>query len=291
MKNISKIIALSILSLSLHASEPSAYGAGDLNSPSPYGLTPEEKALLETKKNLKKVEVLANTQNSKVNSLTERIDGLQTIIEGLVQKTHENKVQLSNLTDTNGEYTKRIETLVTQNSEKLQELQTELESLKKELEEKYVTRAEFDVLVAGFKEFRSLVSSELKRMRGESGHSLRKTSKAQIFKDAQRLYKKQYYTKAIEKYKYLLTHNYKPATSSFKLGEMYYYRKDYATAIAYYKESAKRYSKASYMPTLMLHTAISMYKTGDKKNAHKFFQAVIAKYPSSKEAKIAKKYL
>jgi len=291
MKIISKLLALSVMSLALHASEPSAYGAGDISSPTPYGLTPEEKALLETEKKLKKVQTLANTQGNKVNSLSERLDGLQTIIEGLVKKTHENRVQLNDITDTNSEYTKRLETSVTQNSEKLKELQTQLESIRDDLDKKYVTRAEFDVLVAGFKEFRSLVSSELKRMRGESGHSLKKTSKAQIYKDAQNLYKKKYYTKAIEKYKYLLTHNYKPATSAFKLGEIHYYRKDYATAIAYYKESAKRYSKASYMPTLMLHTAISMHKTGDKKNAHNFFQAVISKYPSSKEAKIAKKYL
>jgi len=291
MKIISKLLAFSVLSMVLHASEPSAYGAGDISSPTPYGLTPEEKALLETEKKLKKVQALTNSQGSKVNTLSERLDGLQTIIEGLVKKTHENRVQLNDITDTNGEYTKRLETLVTQNSEKLKELQTQLESIRDDLDKKYVTRAEFDVLVAGFKEFRSLVSSELKRMRGESGHKLKKTSKAQIYKDAQNLYKKKYYTKAIEKYKYLLTHNYKPATSSFKLGEIYYYRKDYATAIAYYKESAKRYSKASYMPTLMLHTAISMHKTGDKKNARNFFQAVISKYPSSKEAKIAKKYL
>jgi len=291
MKTLSKLLALSVMSLALHASEPSAYGAGDISSPTPYGLTPEEKALLETKNKLKKVQALANSQESKVNSLSERLDGLQTVIEGLVQKTHENKVQLNNLTDTNGEYTKRVETLVTQNSEKLKELQSTLDAIRDDLDKNYVTRAEFDVLVAGFKEFRSLVSSELKRMRGESGHSLKKTSNAQIFKDAQNLYKKKYYTKAKEKYKYLLTHNYKPATSAFKLGEINYYRKDYATAIAYYKESAKRYSKASYMPTLMLHTAISMHKTGDKKNARKFFQALIAKYPNSKEAKIAKKYL
>jgi TolA-binding protein len=52
-----------------------------------------------------------------------------------------------------------------------------------------------------------------------------------------------------------------------------------------------RYKKASYMPTLMLHTAVAMKKTGDTKNANMFFNALIQKYPNSKEAKSAKKYL
>ena len=75
------------------------------------------------------------------------------------------------------------------------------------------------------------------------------------------------------------------------LGEMYYYRKDYATAIAYFKESAKRYPKASYMPILLFHTGVAMKRTGDNKNAQKFFKVLVKKYPSSKEAKAAKKFL
>ena len=146
-------------------------------------------------------------------------------------------------------------------------------------------------LVASFNEFKKLVGGELKNLAKGSSSSLSKLSKAEILKRAERAYAKKNYSKAIEYYKYLLAHNYKPARSSFKLGEIYYYRRDYATALAYYKESAKRYSKASYMPTLMLHTALSMKYTGDKKNAKKFFQALIKKYPSSKAAKIAKKHL
>jgi TolA-binding protein len=116
-------------------------------------------------------------------------------------------------------------------------------------------------------------------------------SKAKILKKARYYYNKKYYTKAIEYYKYLFTHNYKPARSSYMLGEIYYYKRDYANAIAYFKESAMRYKKASYMPTLMLHTAVAMKKTGDTKNANMFFNALIQKYPNSKEAKSAKKYL
>jgi TolA-binding protein len=75
------------------------------------------------------------------------------------------------------------------------------------------------------------------------------------------------------------------------IGEMKYRRKNYAEALTYFKKSSQLYSKASYMPTLLLHSAIAMDKTGDKAHARKFYNAVIAKYPNSKEAKEAKRLL
>jgi TolA-binding protein len=298
MKTMLKALTLSsVLCASLMASEPSAYGAGNLDSSSPYGLTPEEKALLETKKKLQEVKAKTYTQESKVNSLRDRIDGLQTIVEGLAKKSHENKMQLQELnsqwkSDANNinEYGKRIEAMVTQNAKEIEELKAKLEELQESMSNEYVSKAEFKVLVAHLNEFKGLVSTELKRV-SKGGNSLDKISKAEILTKAERYYKKKNYTKAIEYYKYLLTHKYKPARSSYMLGEMYYYRKDYATAIAYFKESAKRYSKAKWMPTLMLHTAVAMQKTGDEKNAQKFLNALIAKYPNSKEAASAEKYL
>jgi TolA-binding protein len=75
------------------------------------------------------------------------------------------------------------------------------------------------------------------------------------------------------------------------IGEMNFKRKNYAKAITYFKISSSLYSKASYMPTLMLHTAISMDNTGDKTHANSFYKAIVGKYPSSNEAKEAKKLL
>ena len=53
----SKIIAILavILPHYLTAAEPSAFGAGDLNNPNPYGLTSTEATILETKKILIKL--------------------------------------------------------------------------------------------------------------------------------------------------------------------------------------------------------------------------------------------
>jgi TolA-binding protein len=75
------------------------------------------------------------------------------------------------------------------------------------------------------------------------------------------------------------------------VGQMNFKRKNYAVAISYYKKSASLYKKASYMPELMLNTAISMDKTDDKKNAKTFYNAVISKYPQSTQAVSATKHL
>jgi len=116
-------------------------------------------------------------------------------------------------------------------------------------------------------------------------------SNSDVANKAKAFYNKKYYTKAIEYYSHLILKNYKPANAHFMIGQMKFKRKNYADAISFYKKSAALYSKASYMPELMLNTAISMYKTGDKKNAKAFFNGVIVKYPDSAQAKSAKKYM
>ena len=75
------------------------------------------------------------------------------------------------------------------------------------------------------------------------------------------------------------------------IGEMNYKRKNYSEAISYFKKSSSLYSKASYMPNLMLHTAISMEKTGDSAHAKAFFGAIVSQYPDSAEASKANDYL
>lgn len=70
---------------------------------------------------------------------------------------------------------------------------------------------------------------------------------------------------------------------------MWYYRDKYEKAINYFKKSAVLYDKASWMPKLLLHSAISFEKVKDFDNATKFYGTLIDVYPSSEEAKIATK--
>lgn len=293
-------IVLSLLTafpLLLISSEPSAFGAGDLNNPEPYGLTSNEKVILETKQSLKKVAVKSNNQANELESLRERIDGFQSIIESLSRKAHNNKVTINRVLQsssesalTKDEYEKRVSELVQNNIqsiEKLELLSTKISTLLDSINAEYVTKKELNAVVEDVNNFKALVVKEL----GSSSKKSSSLSNAEIFAKAKKDYTAKYYTKSIEGFEHLIKHNYKPAYSHYMIGEMNYYRKNYADAISYFKKSSALYSKASYMPTLMLHTAISMQKSGDQENAEMFYNAVISKYSDSKAASIARKKL
>jgi len=304
MKFSSKVLLLStVFPILLTAAEPSAFGAGDLNSPNPYGLTSNEKVILDTKNRLHKVSVKSNNQENQLDSLRERIDGLQSIIESLSRKAHNNKItlqkqnQLSKLkTKNSSEYEKRLGEIVQVNSDSLAKqkiVMGEMSLLLDTINAKYVSKNEFNELVNDVNKFKSLIAKELKGTsnRKSSKSKLDKLSSKEVYSEAKKYFNKKYYTNAIENYELLIRRNYKPAYSHYMIGEMNYKRKNYANAISYYKKSSSLYSKASYMPTLMLHTAVSMSKTGDKHHANSFFKAVVAKYPNSVEAKEANIYL
>lgn len=88
------VIYTAIVPILLNSAEPSAFGAGDLDSSSPYGLTSTEKVILQNKEKLHTVVVKSKNQANEVDSLRERIDGLQSIIENLSRQAHNNKVTL-----------------------------------------------------------------------------------------------------------------------------------------------------------------------------------------------------
>lgn len=289
------------LPYSLIGAEPSAFGAGDLNNPKPYGLTSSEEILLENKQNLRKVVVKTNNQANEVDSLRERIDGLQTIIESISATSRNNKLILKELDKKNSEdvknsseYDKRLTELIQANSkeiEKINLLLNEMSKLIDTINTTYVTKNEFNSLVSEVNKFKDLVAKELKESSKPKKSSSNNLSTSDIAAKAKSLYDKKLYTEALEQYDYLIKKNYKPAQSHYMVGEIEYYRKNYAEAIAYFKKSATLYNKASYMPVLMLHTAIAMDETGDKKNAKSFYNAVISSYPDSTAAKTAKNKL
>ena len=293
---------ISAFPLLLFSAEPSAFGAGDLNNPKPYGLTSNEKVILETKDKLRKVAVKSNNQANELESLRERVDGFQGVIESLSRKAHNNKVNLQNVIDNNSqnalstqEYEKRLSDLVQSNSqsiEKLKLLTSEMSALVDTINTHYVSKDEFNTLVNDVNSFKTLVAKELEgKSKSTSQSSKSSVNNADLYDQAKKDYDKKNYTKAIESYEYLIKQNYKPAYSHYMIGEMNYKRKNYANALSYFKKSSSLYSKASYMPTLMLHTAISMEKTGDTSHAKAFYEAIVSKYPTSKEAQKARKHL
>lgn len=297
--NIQALLLIAFVSTFSSASEPSAFGAGDLTSSNPYGLTQSEKVILQTKDTLKKVATYTKSQASQLDSLRERIDGMQSIVEDLSIKSHNNKVSLRKLkdeSDANIENIHQFQTRLGENIEKnTQEIKKlhgmilELSKVVDKINTEHVSKDEFNALIRDVNNFKTLVAKEIKSKKKSVKSS--KVSSAKLYNQAKAYYNKKYYTKAIQNYKELIKRNYKPAYSHYMIGEMYFKRKNYADAISYFKKSASLYDKASYMPTLLLHSAIAMDKTGDKEHAKAFFNAIVAKYPNSKEAKKAKKFL
>jgi TolA-binding protein len=294
-RSLSIAIFAILLPHSLISAEPSAFGAGNLNISNPYGLTESEKALLENKKNLRNVVVKSNNQANEVDSLRERIDGIQSIIESLSLTSRNHELALKSIDKKDDE---KINELINEkilvNSNEIKKINIailEISKLLDKINAAYVSKDEFNSLVKNVNKFKDLVSKELKNVSSSNKKASKKLTNGDVATKAKTNYEKKNYTEAIQNYNYLIEHNYKPAKSHYMIGEIYFNMKNYADAIAYFKKSAKLYSKASYMHNLMLHTAISMDKTGDKKNAKTFYSAVISKYPQSSSAKIAKNKL
>ena len=294
------LCATTIASSHLVASEPSAFGAGNLDNPTPYGLTSSEKLVLENKDKLQKVLAKSSNQANEVDSLRERLDGLQSIIESLSLKAQNNKTEIYNLTNKSSdtlknsdEFQKRLSSVAEQNSEEIAKIKLMITELSKSIDNinaTYVTKDELKSVLEGMSKTQKSAPEQAKKSTSEKSQ-FDGMSNAEIAQNAQAFFDKKYYTNAIEHYTYLVEQNYKPAYANYMLGEMNFKRKKYADAIAYYKESTSLFTKASYMPNLLLHTAISMENSGDKKNAKAFYEGLISRYSDTPEAKEAKKNL
>ena len=286
--SLSLLIALSAVA---GTPEPSAFGAGNLDSANPYGLSEEERHIL---KNMRAIEALQKSflkQQQIVQENRERIDGLQSIIEGLNGKIRSYDRALERLDDLNrsvGDLQVGTDALAKTQEENFKQLRTvlqELGSLIDSINEKYVDKERFNQLETAFLEFKQAYEAFLKK------GDLSRKSNAKIFSEAKKLFRKREYADAKIYFAHLIKNHYKPATSNYYLGEIAYREGRYKDAIAYYKKSASLYDKSSFMPTLLLHTAISLERTGRKKEAKKFYKSLIQLYPQSKSAAVARKNL
>jgi len=302
------------------ANEVSAFGAGNLESKNPYGLNSAEKSILKNKKTLGNIDSKVKDVKYTLESINERIDGLESIYEGDSQKLNESVLKLNEIikkVEENSTLTEKhsldIENLKNVSSQilSMQEefaqnigsLKTAISKLSKKVNKinktyisekefksnmnQFITRAEFDALKNSLG-----VKTNTKNTTKAKAKTISSSSdKKAMINEAIRLFKKDYFTKAIPIFEELISVNYMPATSNYYLGEIWYYRKKYDDAIRHFKTSAMLHDKASYMPKLLLHSAISFEKTKDFSNAANFYSSLIDIYPDSKEAKTATKNL
>ena len=263
MTAINKITFLSLIGAAslLYAYEPSVYGAGNIDSASPYGLTQTEQTILENKKTIQ-------TLYNKMTELQRKMDGLTTIIEGQNKEILElrEQVEIQASTDSSNDMdNNQTFTLLMQMGETIDHINNT-----------YVSRDELKKQLAGSRPSSSNLGSPIG------------SNSADTYRKGVQLFGRRSYGASKEKFEQSLASNYKPAASNYYLGEIAYYTHNYKDAVSYYKQSASLYDKASYMDVLFLHTAISLDKNGEKAQARSFYQHVIDTYPHKKSASIAK---
>ena len=288
---------LFIVAVFAHA-EISMFGAGDLNSPKPYGLTKTEKVIVNNKKTIKNTEKKIYKVDMKLKDVYESVDGLESIVEGESQKLNElskrfntHTTELNLLSEKTENHIKEFEVLKLQIEENTQNIQTIKNSLDKliitinKINKDYISRKEFNKLLAMLdkKETKKVVKKATK-----SDRTAKKSNK-ELMADVRVLFKKNYFTKAKPIVEHLIAKNYRPAENNYYLGEIHYYRKNYEDALHYFKTSMMLYDKASWLPKLLLHSAISFEKLGDNENAQSFYSTIVDVYPDTTEAKEAYK--
>ena len=306
-----RLVSIIFLFVSASFAETSMFGAGDLNSDTPYGLTKTEEVIVKNKKIVIKNEKKLKKTNTQLQDLNERVDGIESLLEGeslklnkvfisLNKNIDEFKLYSQNTTDeiqTNKESISKIENSINadiqtiqsqikNNNENIKTIKESFDKITKlvnEINNNYVTKKEFNKLIS------LLDKQETKSNVKTVAKTVKKKSNAERLKEAKLLFKKDNFTKAIIIFEDLISKNYKPAESNFYVGEIKYYRKKYKDALYYFKNSMTLYDKASYLPKLLLHSAISFEKTGDNENAQNFYSTIVDIYPESNEAKEASK--
>ena len=303
-----KIIPLLLVITSLTvAEEVSVYGAS--NQDSSYGLSASEKHILKNQSNISNLSSKLEDINGLVKSINGRLEGLESTYEGDSRKLNDLSLKLNQSSDlasneqasnVNQSDLNSLKAALTKLTTMVNKINAEYVSsteLEKNMQQ-FVTREEFEAVkkAMGIKtpQGSSKTTVEPKEKLVDTTTNISsvelKTAddKIKFMADAKKNYDAKIYNSAIPKFEKLIEINYKPAENNYYLGDMLFKRKKYDQAIVHFKKSAMLNDKASYMPTLLLNSAISFENTKDKDNAKNFYSTLIELYPNSQEAKTAK---
>ena len=301
-----KIFLATLIGVAFVNAETSAFGAGNLASNSPYGLTSNEKFFKD------KLDALNSSYtdlNLSISSINENIEGLRSILEGLNSQYSKLNSRINNLEDRvniiENNLTNEINNLKNyiEENRKIQDLNNkqtkkvlaELSSLISSMNDVQNKNSEQNLTIVenlNNKEIENNVSdnnSTLVNTPSENikkDDSWKKSRSDEILKLGIKDLNEDKFSDAREKFEFLINVNhYKPARATFYLGEIEYKQKQYNNAITYYKKSSAISVKGDYVPKLLYHTAISLDKIGDTKSANKFYKVLKTNYPNTPEAK------
>ena len=266
--------------------EVSVFDAGNINKENPYGLTENEKVLLNNKKKVDRLDQNIGTMQSDVSLVQENIEGVKSLLDGINKRILAIETRITELENSlNSQKTKnfndisnlksQIKTVQTQHDKDIKNITNALSQLTA-LIDSNSTKVDMS----------KVINSEPKDKISDNP-KYDDIPGAELLEMADKAYKSKEYLKASEYFASLIKKNYKPAYSNFMLGEIEYFNKNYKNAIPYYDKSVAISQKGNYMPKLLYHTAISFDKIGDTNSANKFYKALKQAYPDSPEAKIA----
>jgi len=272
-KYVRNLFFFLVLSSTALLAEPSVYGFNSSSSGSTQGMRSSENMVIQNKKTIASLKRQLAEQN-------ERIDGLTSIIEGLSATLGELQGSGSGASVRSGN----------DNTALLKELGTMIDKIN----DNYVSKAELQKALKAKGKYTPSGKDEISQERGQktkSEESLEGKPTSKLYSEGVRLFVKKRYSEAKKRFTITDTKGYKPAASNYYLGEIAYYTKRYEDAIFYFKKSAGLYDQASYIDVLLLHTAISLEKSGDKGQARAFYENIVENYQGKRSAKIAKEKL
>jgi len=321
------IYITSVAAIFLFSAEPSAFKAGDLDLPNPYGLTSSEKKIVEQNKNIQNISTkLFDTAQSQIE-LRNEIDGIKSLVVGHSEKikNFERKID----SDDNGSL-KTLEKklndnlkLQNENYDKIMSTLSALASLLDETREEYVSKEQLKAILGkNYKEIKSNKpkakpakqeaakenSDDNKTQKTEAVEKQEDTPKKEsaqkekketpvnndaLFKEAQKNYRDNKLKEARQAFASIQKNDgeYKKGLVAFYIGEIDYKNGEYKTALEQYQKSVEADEKASYVPIILFHTAASLEKLGDKEAAKKILNSLITNYPKHYLLPSAKKKL
>jgi len=242
---------------------------------------------LITEINYKKIEAKMKKTDSKVQAtkietkktLNEKIEDSFSQVNKALAKQNQRLVEIEN-----GFNTDFINI-----QKKLKKISIILNKINKQ----YVTQKQLDFVVEDFNRFKETVIGEFEKLSKENDnyYDFSRHTNQEIFKKGKKNIQLGKYKEAIKLFSYLITQHYRPATDNFYIGESNYFLGNYEQAIKHYKESVAIYDKSKFMPTLLLHSGISLEKINDVSQAKGFYSVLVSTYGDLPEGKKAKKLL
>jgi len=273
------------------------FDAGNLNSSNPYGLTPQEKAILSNKKSIAKTEKEISGIKSEIDKINDNLARKFVSYDETINDLKNKSQAMQTIIDEIDTFNNNITKL----KKRVADLETRLSALEKNVSQLSDNYAELNSNYLHLKES----VSEIVKIQNQNFQYLTNSiqdilhqikqlniSPKEAFIKGKKFYFNGKRKEAERLFLISLNGNYMPATSSYYLGEIEYKKRNYKKALAFYKKSIKLYPKtASFTPRLLFHTGVSFEKLGMKQNAKLTFEKVIQDFKNSKYANLAKKEL